>query len=155
MDKNTFLIKLSESDRAALGKQPFSAQSVPQKVFSSIWQVEAEVNNGGFSQYFFNSSAESAHFAAEALETIGAPKTAGICRRAVAAAFPGGLPASPEAISKAAEDFPDAVRAALFALDSEFCAYPHNLTDLLYAYVAAHPEEFGPAPEPGPDPEGG
>ena len=33
------------------------------------------------------------------------------------------------------------------ALDSEFMAYPDNLTELLYAYVAARPESFGPIPQ--------
>lgn len=142
-DKNAFLIKLSQSERVQLGRQPFVEQRGPQKVFTSIWQVEAEVNNGGFSQYFFNSSAESAHFLTGALEMIGAPKTADICRRAITAAFPAGLPANPADISKAAANFPDTVRDALFELDGEFYKYPHNLTDLLYAYVAAHPKEFG------------
>jgi hypothetical protein len=31
-------------------------------------------------------------------------------------------------------------------LDNEFFAYPHNLTDLLFAYVSKHPEEFGTPP---------
>jgi len=33
-------------------------------------------------------------------------------------------------------------------LDQEFYSYPHNLTDLLFAYVSAHPEEFGALPKP-------
>jgi hypothetical protein len=33
-------------------------------------------------------------------------------------------------------------------LDSEFFAYPHDLRDLLFAYVTAHPEEFGELPQP-------
>jgi len=53
---------------------------------------ESEVNNGGFSQYFLNSSGETAGFVVEALETIGAPNTADICRRAIAIAFPDELP---------------------------------------------------------------
>jgi hypothetical protein len=52
----------------------FAQQSLPQKVFSAIWEVESEVNNGGFAQYFSNDSAESASFVVEALEKIGAPK---------------------------------------------------------------------------------
>jgi hypothetical protein len=36
----------------------------------------------------------------------------------------------------------------LAALDAEFFAYPHDLTELLFAYVSRHPEEFGPLPEP-------
>jgi hypothetical protein len=103
------LIRLSESKQTKFGKEEFGRQSMPQKVFSAIWAVESEVNNGGFSQYFLNSSAESASFVVEALETIGAPETAAICERAKAAAFPAGLPASKDAIRSAAGDFPDEV----------------------------------------------
>ena len=81
MDMNRILIGLSESDRTKFGKEDFSAQSIPQKVFSSIWALEAEVNNGGFSQYFFNSSGETAEFVAEALDTIGASNTAAMQAR--------------------------------------------------------------------------
>ena len=82
MTKNEILIGLSESERTKVGKEDFALQSLPQKVFSTVWAVESEVNNGGFSQYFLNSSAETAPFVAEALDTIGAPKIAQICRRA-------------------------------------------------------------------------
>jgi len=49
MDKNKILIELSESNRTEFGKEDFDKQSLPQKVFSAIWSVEAEVNNGGTS----------------------------------------------------------------------------------------------------------
>jgi len=144
MDKNTILIELSESENVRFGKQEFDLQSVPQRVFSTIWAVEQEVNNGGFSQYFSNlSGAETAAFVVDALDTIGAPNTADICRRAIVLAFPNGLPASPDAISAAAADFSEEVDEGLDRLDSEFFAYPHNLTDLLFAFVAKHPDEFG------------
>jgi len=108
MDKNNILINLSESEQIKFGKEDFHTQSVPQKVFSSIWAVESEVNNGGFSQYFQNStSAETAPFVVEALNTIGAPSTADICNRAIACAFPTGLPATREAICSAAESLAD------------------------------------------------
>jgi hypothetical protein len=148
MDKNGILISLSESDKTKFGKEDFAHQSLPQKVFSAIWAVESEVNNGGFSQYFFNSSAESASFVVEALETIGAPKTASICKRAIGAAFPAGLPQTPEAIRSVAADFSDEILERLEPLDQEFFAYPHSLTDLLFAYVANRPEEFGTLPKP-------
>jgi hypothetical protein len=148
MNKNGILIKLSESDKAKFGKEYFAVQSIPQKVFSSIWAVESEVNNGGFSQYFLNTSGETAGFVAEALNTIGAPRTADICRRAVSAAFPAGLPPNPEAIKLAAADFSEETEDTLEALDNEFFEYPHDLTDLLFAYVSKHNEEFGELPEP-------
>jgi len=105
MDRNAFLIALSESVRTSYGKQDFAEQSVAQKVFSAVWSVEAEVNNGGFSQYFLNTSGQTAGFVVEALETIGAPQTADICRRAIAAAFPDGLPSDPQEIGAAAAEF--------------------------------------------------
>lgn len=148
MNKNGILISLSESEKTRFGKEDFALQSVPQKVFSALWAVESEVNNGGFSQYFSNSSAETAPFVVEALATINAPKTAGICKRAIAVAFPAGLPATEETIRSAASDLSDETLAKLTPLDQEFFAYPHSLTDLLFAFVSAHPEEFGALPKP-------
>jgi len=148
VNKNRILIDLSESNRTGFGKHEFAEQSLPQKVFSAIWAVESEVNNGGFSQYFLNSSAESASIVVEALETIDAPKTASICNRAIVTAYPAGLPAAVESIRSVAADFPDETLEELELLDQEFFAYPHNLTDLLFAYVSSHPEEFGKVPKP-------
>ena len=96
MTKNEILIGLSESERTKFGKEDFALQSFPQKVFSSIWAIESEVNNGGFSQFFLNSSSETVPFVADALDTIGALRTAAICRRALERAFPDGLAATPD-----------------------------------------------------------
>ncbi len=148
MTKNHILIDLSTSEKTSFGKEDFAEQSQPQKVFSAIWALESEVNNGGFSQYFLNSSAESASFVVEALETVGAPDTAAICRRAIAVAFPVGLPGSEEAVRSAAADFPDEILEELEPLDEEFFSYPNNLTDLLFDYVSKNPEEFGKLPKP-------
>jgi hypothetical protein len=145
--KNQILISLSSSEQTSFGRENFASQSLPQKVFSAIWEVESEVNNGGFSQYFLNSSDETASFVVEALGTIGAPETADICKRAIATAFPAGLPGSEETRSAAAF-FPAEVLDALESLDQEFFSYPHDLTDLLFAYVSQHPEEFGLLPKP-------
>jgi hypothetical protein len=145
--KNHILISLSESEKTQFGKQDFASQSTPQKVFSAVWALESEVNNGGFSQYFLNNSCETAPFVAEALDSIGAPRTADICRRAITTAFPAGLPSSPDAISAAAAEFSDEVMENLGSLDNEFFGYPHNLTDLLFAFVSKHREEFGELPK--------
>ena len=145
--KNNILISLSESDKTQFGNQDFASQSTPQRIFSSIWALESEVNNGGFSQYFLNDSSETAAFVAEALDTIGAQRAADVCRRAIATAFPAGLPPSAEAVSTAAADFSDDVLEQLQPLDNDFFAYPDKLTELLFAYVSKHPEEFGELPK--------
>jgi hypothetical protein len=147
LDKNRILIALSESDRTKILTEPFRRQTLPQQVFSAIWLLEAEVNNGGFSQYFGNfHSSESAEFVVEALTAIVAPLTADICGRAISVAFPSGLPVDSAAIRSAAANFSPKVLDALNSLDQEFFAYPHNLTDLLFAYVTKHSEEFGVMP---------
>jgi hypothetical protein len=64
------------------------------------------------------------------------------------AAFPAGLPKSEEAIRSSAADFSDQVLERLEPLDQEFFSYPYNLTDLLFAYVSEHPDEFGTLPKP-------
>ena len=147
MNKNRVLIDLSASDRTKFGKEEFSLQSFPQKVFSAIWAAESEINNGGFNQYFQNSSCETAPFIVEALEAVGAPRTAAICRRAIAVAFPDDLPSSSESISSIAAEFTNDVTQQLEALDTEFYQYPHDLTDLLFAFVSRYPAEFGPLRE--------
>ena len=53
--------------------------------------LKAEVDNGGFDQFFFNSAGDRTGETIEALSAIGAHHTASIFRRA-AAKFPGGLP---------------------------------------------------------------
>ena len=148
MDKEKILIHLSRSERTNVWRDDFAERSFPQKVFSAIWRMEAEINNGGFSQYFFNSSRASAWFVVAALEEIGAPKTASICDRAIAAAFPSGLPEDLDSIRSAAADFSEDTVEKLWTLDKEFYSYPHDLTDLLFAYVKRYPDEFGTLPEP-------
>jgi len=149
LDKNGILIALSQSDRTAIGRNNVVTQSGPQKVFSSIWALEAEVNNGGFSQYFFNDSRETAGFVVEALESVSARQAAEICRKAIDTAFPAGLPSDLAVICSMAADFSEETEAKLNELDGQFDMYPDNLTELLYAYVAAHPEEFGELPSDG------
>ena len=151
MTKDKILIELSSSTKTKVYKEDFANQSFPQKVFSAIWEVEAEVNNGGFSQYFFNNSRASAWFVVLALEHVGAPKTASICERAIAVAFPSGLPEDLDSVRSAANNFPKNVQEKLYALDKEFYAYPHDLVDLLFAYVKQNPDEFGTLPEPDDD----
>ena len=143
LNKNNFLIKLSESPQTSFGKIDFEKQSPAQKVFSSIWAVESEVNNGGFVQYFCNESASTANYIVVALLEIKAPKTAAICEKAITLVFHKGLPTTPELISIDAAKIDGDTRAELNRISDEFCHYPHDLTELLYDFVVLHATEFG------------
>jgi Domain of unknown function (DUF4375) len=142
LNKNLFLIELSESPKTSLGKVDFNSQTPVQKVFSTIWSIESEINNGGFKQYFCNSSAETAGSLVDALTEIKAPDTAKICARAIAIVFPKGLPSTQKDISDSASKIDDKTCLALEKLDKEFCCYPHDLAELLYDFVVSHPAEF-------------
>lgn len=144
MNKNSFLIDLSESDRTDFGRVDFDSQSEEQKVFSAIWELEAEVNNGGFLQYFENDRGEAVGFAVTALQRIGANKCAGIVERAIHTACNGVIPSDAGAWEMLTEAITDETSEKLEGLDQEFFAYPDNLTELLFEFVRAHPETFGP-----------
>ena len=47
----------------------------------TIWCVEGEVNNGGFNQFYFNSSGQYAQLAPEAFKLVGADKLAEVMLR--------------------------------------------------------------------------
>ena len=121
MDKNNFLIQLSESDRTDFGRVEFSAQAQQQQVFSAIWALESQVNSGGFESFFEYEDPGLIAFAHEALQAIGAVNCADIARRAISASS-----------------------GQLDDLDAEFYNYPDDLTNLLYTYVSVNPTAFGP-----------
>ena len=146
MDKNAYLIQLSESEQTDFGRTEFATQPPDQQVFSAIWSLESGVNGDGFSGYFSSWDGDTANFAPEALERIGAPNAAAIVRRALQAVQAAPLPNDHDQREALVLDLDDASSAALEALDSEFYAYPDNLTECLFAFVAARPESFGATP---------
>jgi hypothetical protein len=144
MDKNQFLIKLSESSKTHVGKRDFAGQTHEQRVFSAVWELESQVNNGGLRGYFGNGPASTA-FAPTALRAIGAHQCADIVQEALTL-IPTSLPEDLDARWDAMDSLPDLTSEQISALDDRFFAYPDNLTELLFDFVAAHPNVFGPIP---------
>jgi hypothetical protein len=124
----------------------YSEQNKTQKVFTAVWELEAEVNNGGFEQYFFNTSGDGAQEVEQALRTIGAQRMADIVKQAVSL-FPLGPPPVDLDERRGRLESVDAkVTEKWDTLDQAFFKYPDSLTDLLYGFVKEHPEEFGSVP---------
>lgn len=146
MDRNVYLIDLAESDRTDFGRVPFADQAEPQQVFSAVWALESQVNNGGFEQYFRSSDHDAANYAPIALRAIGASQCADIVRRALAVVSSSPLPISQEECETLIDQLDEERLEQLSAIDSEFFEYPDDLTELLYLYVATHPRDFGPVP---------
>jgi len=66
----------------ALGDKP--NPSTAERVILAVEAIEREVNNGGFNQFFVNSSCELAPYIVDAFRLIDCPKTAELCARAIA-----------------------------------------------------------------------
>lgn len=147
MNKNNYLIDLSESEHTDFGRVVFAEQPEPQKVFSAIWALESQVNNGGFLQYFVSSDFDTANFAPTALRSIGSHSCASVVERALRALSPSSLPDAQQACAQLVDSISNEAREQFEAFDTDFMAYPDNLTELLFAYVTSHPEAFGPTPE--------
>ena len=99
-----------------------------------LHRLEAEVNNGGFHQFFSNSSGEYVRETTQALLDIGAHKTCELLKRAIAIGFPSGYPSDASQYESAVADFDDVVDD-LHALDQEFFAYAEPLSDLVNEYL--------------------
>lgn len=144
MDKDGFLINLARSERTDFGRVAFAAQSEAQKVFSAIWELESQVNNGGFNLYFRNSDSDIIAYAPMALRAIGAPSCADLVGRAIA--LIASLPPTRDGRSSVLDAMSEEGKGRLAALDSEFFAYLDDLTEMLFKFVHQHPESFGPVP---------
>ncbi len=107
------------------------------------WTVEAEVNNGGFNQYYFNTNGQFASEAVEAFEYFGATEhavlmgEANVIRAAEAALMDeykkkGTL----EAFSESYE------HSKLGPLDDRFYKLTENLSQFRVARIRATPEQF-------------
>lgn len=101
--------------------------------------LEQEVNNGGFSQFLYNSSGEFANEIVDAFTKIGALKTAEICKRALGV-FNGVVPADAEEREKFLDDLE--CDDMLNECDNDFYNYEDNLEALNYAFIMQHREFF-------------
>ena len=142
MDANAWLIDLSERSATRFFATPFAQLTAPEQVFVAVWTLEADVNNGGFDQYYLNSSGDYAWHAPAALRAIGAEKTASIAEEANAPFGPDGPPPDRDARLAAIDKLPEQVDELWNDCDQAFYAYPDDLTALLSAYVQTHKSEI-------------
>jgi hypothetical protein len=145
-EMNRRLVEFAESPNCRFWNTEFAKLSACEVVFGLVWELEGEVNSGGFQQYFHNSSGSFAPYVVDALRRLGAMKTAELAERAIGAVGSSVPWSDDEARQAKIAALPAAIEDELEALDNAFFARPDNLTTLLYKYVSDHRHEIG-APE--------
>jgi hypothetical protein len=117
--------KLTEEERAIL----------------AIEALEREVNNGGFGQFFVNSSREYAPIIVDSLRRIGCPITAEITEKAVTVMQQ--IPMSPNEIEDGKwEDNDD--RSEVLMCDSLYFESSEDIAGSLFAFVKANRDRISP-----------
>lgn len=114
----------------------FASLTEKEQAIYTIWWLEAEVNNGGFHQYFWNSSGDHTEIALKSLHKIGAIETASMLQRAIDVAFNGNVPASRIQRQNLLEIDEVSKIEKLGDLDSEFHMHPEEIHKMLDKYVS-------------------
>jgi hypothetical protein len=140
------LIRISEAVWAREAAFGVDALSAAERVFLCVWNLEAEVNNGGFEQFFINSAGDNAAETPTALRQIGAAQAATIAEEANGVFLPSGPPTDRDARAAALERLGAPATDTLNMLDARFYKYPDNLEALLRQFVDRNREQFYAAP---------
>lgn len=115
----------------------FESLSATERIVYCVWWLEAEINNGGFDQFFFNSAGNLYAETRDALTIIGAHKTRKLLESAAAVAFPAAPPTN-RAERNSLQASSDEAAEQLDDLDRRFYAYEDDLTQLVNAFLASH-----------------
>ena len=136
------LIKISEAVWAREAAVGANGLTPAEKVFLRVWNLEAEVNNGGFNQYYQNSAGDHALETPAALREIGASEAASLVESANQVFGPTGPSRDRDERTRALEQLGKSATDALGTLDTRFYEYPDNLSDLLRRYVDQNRAHF-------------
>jgi hypothetical protein len=119
----------------------FDSLTAPQQTYWICFKVDEQVCNGGFEQFFRNSSGLHSRQAPAALEEIGAPRRAGLMRQALEVIGPERV----QAAERSAFDISEPqISGALGRLDSLYFDMrgEKDVLGLLKFYAAKHAEHF-------------
>lgn len=107
------------------------------------WIVEAEVNNGGFNQYYFNTDGQFASDAVAAFEYFGAKEHAALVKEANAVRAAEAAEMAKFKAQGTLEAFSESYKhSRLGPLDDRFYKLTENLSQLRIARIRQKPDEF-------------
>lgn len=120
----------------AIQVKPADSLSQEESYVLAVEALEREVNNGGYAQFFYNSSVEFVPIIEAALRAIDCPKTADMTRDAIAAL--GADKLSPDAAAAAAMADNLEISAALEECTVRYFANDEPIADKLFLWIKAN-----------------
>jgi hypothetical protein len=128
-----FLLSNSLTERVAHSPGGFAALSDVEQLYHAITLFQGEVNNGGFHQFFFNSSGAHYELIENALITFDEPQVLELLHRAKQIVFPEILvPVDTEIRRERMRDCPP---SRLDELDRHFYSIPNTLSPKLKVFA--------------------
>ena len=142
-DTNDFVIAMMEHlDKKTNYGDDTSSLSEAERIFYITQTLEMEVNNGGFAQFFYNSSGQFSGELVSAFTAIGANATAEICQKAIDA-FGCDIPTDRDEREEMLDEIEsDEFDEILEECDSAFYDYEDDLNELNYNFVMENKEHF-------------
>jgi hypothetical protein len=137
LNANLGFVLLDKEERKGL-----ESFSKPERFVYAVQGMSREVNNGGWNQFFFNSSGELAFDLVPALEAMGSKENLSIARRALERF---GKPASLSEDDRSkhlAKITKDDEENPWEELEDEFYENPEDLDTMILSYIAKNPGEF-------------
>ncbi|AXB56926.1 DMP19 family protein [Flavobacterium fluviale] len=113
-----------------------------QKFFYYNQNLEREINNGGFSQYFFNSTGDYAHETVDSLIAINANHTAKILKKAIAQFPENKVPKNSNLREEIIEKIEEEANIVWEELENDFFKYEDNLNELNLKFVKENLNSF-------------
>ena len=132
------IVPLHKSDKA----DTLDSVTGEQKLFYHNQCLEREINNGGFNQYFFNSSGDFAHKTIQSLQTIGANKTADILQKAIDQFPNSNVPEDRTERQEILEQIEETADVVWEDLDQKFFSYEDDLNTLNIEFVRKNKDKF-------------
>jgi hypothetical protein len=114
----------------------------PQKQFYYNQCLEREINNGGFNQYFINSSGDFAHQTIQSLTAIGATTTADILQKAIDQFPDRKVPQDRDDRIELVEQIEETANEVWEELDGKFFEYADDLNTLNLNFIRQHKADF-------------
>ena len=142
-NKNNSIIEIDNfiSELCVWGENP-EKLTEQQKNFFYNQNLEREVNNGGFNQYFYNSSGDFAHETIKSLKLIGADKTADKLQKAIDQFPDKTVPKDRTERQVILEKIEEKSNEIWEELDQKFFVYEDDLNTLNIEYIRQNKNNF-------------